>query len=39
LDLYAGIWEGKPLGPKDYALSMDEKTSIQAAIPDPKKTL
>ena len=30
LDLYAGIWEGKPLGPKDYALSMDEKTSIQA---------
>ncbi len=30
LDLYAGTWEGKPLGPKDYALSMDEKTSIQA---------
>jgi hypothetical protein len=30
LDLYAGFWEGKPLGPKDYALSMDEKTSIQA---------
>ncbi len=30
LDLYAGIWEGKPLGPKDYVLSMDEKTSIQA---------
>ena len=31
LDLYAGNWEGQPLGPKDYVLSMDEKTSIQAA--------
>ena len=30
LDLYGGIWEGKPLGPKDFVLSMDEKTSIQA---------
>jgi len=30
LDLYAGTWEGKPLGPKDYVLSSDEKTSIQA---------
>ena len=30
LDLYAGRWEGQPLGPKDYVLSMDEKTSIQA---------
>jgi hypothetical protein len=30
LDLYAGTWEGKPLGPKDFVLSMDEKTSIQA---------
>jgi len=30
LDLYAGTWQGKPLGPKDYVLSMDEKTSIQA---------
>ncbi len=30
LDLYGGAWEGKPLGPKDYVLSMDEKTSIQA---------
>jgi DDE superfamily endonuclease len=30
LDLYAGNWEGKLLGPKDYVLSMDEKTSIQA---------
>ena len=30
LDLYAGTWEGKPLGPKDYVLSLDEKTSIQA---------
>ena len=30
LDLYAGVWEGKTLGPKDYVLSSDEKTSIQA---------
>src|SRR6202789_2532826 len=30
LDLYAGTWEGKPLGGTDYVLSMDEKTSIQA---------
>jgi DDE superfamily endonuclease len=30
LDLYAGTWEGKPLGPRDYVLCMDEKTSIQA---------
>jgi hypothetical protein len=30
LDLYAGLWEGQPLGPTDYVLSMDEKTSIQA---------
>jgi hypothetical protein len=30
LDLYAGFWEGKPLGPKDHVLSSDEKTSIQA---------
>ena len=30
LDLYAGTWDGHPLGPKDYVLSMDEKTSIQA---------
>lgn len=30
LDLYAGQWAGQPLGPKDYVLSLDEKTSIQA---------
>jgi hypothetical protein len=30
LDLYAGRWEGRPLGSKDYVLSSDEKTSIQA---------
>jgi len=30
LDLYAGHWEGRPLGPRDYVLSADEKTSIQA---------
>jgi hypothetical protein len=30
LDLYQGVWEGRPLGPKDFVLSSDEKTSIQA---------
>jgi hypothetical protein len=30
LDLYEGLWEGKPLGKGDYVLSADEKTSIQA---------
>lgn len=30
LDLYAGHWKGQSLGPGDYVLSMDEKTSIQA---------
>ena len=30
LDLYQGRWEGRPLGPKDFVLSSDEKTSIQA---------
>ncbi len=30
LDLYQGVWEGQPLGPRDFVLSADEKTSIQA---------
>ena len=30
LDLYAGSWEGAPLGPQDHIISADEKTSIQA---------
>lgn len=30
LDLYSGNWQGHPLGEKDYILSVDEKTSIQA---------
>jgi len=30
LDLYQGLWDGIPLSPKDYVLSADEKTSIQA---------
>jgi hypothetical protein len=45
LDLYAGQWEGQPLGPKDFVLSGDEKTSIQARErgheempPAPKRT-
>ena len=32
LDLYAGCWEGKTLGKRDYVISADEKTSIQARI-------
>jgi transposase len=30
LDLYAGIWNGEPLGPNDFVICADEKTSIQA---------
>jgi len=30
LDLYQRKWDGLPLGPKDYVISTDEKTSIQA---------
>src|SRR6266851_1774983 len=30
LDLYAGTWDGMPLGDDDYVVSADEKTSIQA---------
>jgi len=30
LDLYQGLWEGRELGAKDYVISADEKTSIQA---------
>jgi transposase len=30
LDLYAHVWEGNPLGPDEYVISSDEKTSIQA---------
>jgi transposase len=30
LDLYAGIWDGGPLGENDYVICADEKTSIQA---------
>lgn len=30
LDLYQGLWEGKPLSSHDFVISADEKTSIQA---------
>jgi transposase len=30
LDLYAGRWKGRRLGPNDYVICSDEKTSIQA---------
>ena len=30
LDLYARIWDGRPLGDNDYVICADEKTSIQA---------
>jgi len=32
LDLYAGHWDGVPLGRREYVLSADEKTSIQARL-------
>jgi hypothetical protein len=32
LDLYAGIWGGKPLENADFIVSADEKTSIQARV-------
>lgn len=30
LDLYQRRWDAKPLGPREYVISSDEKTSIQA---------
>lgn len=30
LDLYHGVWEGRPLGNRDYVICCDQKTSIQA---------
>ena len=46
LDLYQGQWNGQPLGPGDYVLSADEKTSIQARLrlhptlpPGPNETM
>jgi len=30
LDLYERRWDGRPLGPREYVLCADEKTSIQA---------
>lgn len=30
VDLYSRRWESKPLGRKDFVISTDEKTSIQA---------
>ena len=32
LDLYQGTWGGQALGPGDFVISADEKTSIQARI-------
>lgn len=46
LDLYQGVWEEQVLGPDDYVISADEKTSIQARIrlhpsapPQPEKVM
>lgn len=33
LDLYARLWEGRPLRGSEFVLSADEKTSIQARRP------
>jgi hypothetical protein len=30
LDLYQGLWQGRPLGRRDFVICADEKTSIQA---------
>ncbi len=30
LDLYDRQWKGQPLGPNEYVISADEKTSLQA---------
>lgn len=45
LELYSGRWDGQPLESRDYVLSMDEKTSIQARgrthdemPPEPEQT-
>jgi hypothetical protein len=32
LDLYARTWQGAPLGPEEFVVSADEKTSIQARL-------
>jgi DDE superfamily endonuclease len=32
LDLYGGLWEGRPLRRRDCIISADEKTSLQARI-------
>ena len=32
LELYAGRWDGVPLSPREYVLSAEEKTSIQARL-------
>lgn len=32
LDLYARTWEGESLGTRDFVISADEKTSIQARV-------
>ena len=30
LDLYEGVWKGRPLTARDFVISTDEKTSVQA---------
>jgi hypothetical protein len=32
LDLYTRTWDGEPLGKRDFVISSDEKTSIQARV-------
>jgi transposase len=29
LDLYQGLWDGNPLGPREYVISADEKSGLQ----------
>ncbi|HEV8556502.1 MAG TPA: IS630 family transposase [Actinophytocola sp.] len=37
LDLYERRWNGKKLGPDEYVISSDEKTSIQSRCPLPSQ--
>jgi transposase len=38
LDLYERRWNGRKLGPDEFVISSDEKTSIQAGVPLPPQS-
>jgi len=35
LELYAGFWDGEPLGERDFVVCADEKTSIPGPLSLP----